>query len=112
MATKASSVLELAAAIAKGSGVDWNRVVSTPEEGNLIEELQIIERIAGIHRSQDSPLHHPANHPATPRSDTPLGDSLSQTPSEIGRWGDLVLIDEVGQGTSRLKTSCAKRADG
>jgi hypothetical protein len=45
--------LKLAAAIAKGSGVDWNRVVLKPEERNLIEELQIIERIAGIHRSQD-----------------------------------------------------------
>jgi serine/threonine-protein kinase len=98
VATKASSVLKLAGAIANGSGVDWNRVVSKPGEGNLIDELQVIERIAGIHRSQDRPLH-PAHHSATPHAHTPLGDSLSQTPSEIGRWGGLVLIEEVGQGS-------------
>jgi hypothetical protein len=85
VATKASSVLKLAAAIAKGSGVDWNRVVSKPEEGNLVEELQVIERIAGIHRSQDR-RSHPASHSETPHSHTHLEDSLSQPPNEMGRW--------------------------
>jgi serine/threonine protein kinase/tetratricopeptide (TPR) repeat protein len=74
--------------------VDWNEVVSKPKEGSLVEQLRVIDRIAGIHRTP-----YPAEHPGKPRSDTPVADSLSQTPPEIGRWGDLILLEEVGQGS-------------
>ncbi len=98
MAGDTDPVFNLAAAIADGSGVDWNAVVSKPEDSSLVEELRVIAQIAGLHQSPDKPPY-PTNRPETPDAGSLPEEASSRTPSEIGRWGDLVLIEEVGQGS-------------
>lgn len=98
MATKADPVFKLASAIAEGSDVDWDGVVSQRAQANLVEQLRVIDRIAGIYRTPDSQPYQ-TGPSETPRSESIPGNASSDTPTELGRWGDLVLIEEVGQGS-------------
>jgi eukaryotic-like serine/threonine-protein kinase len=98
VATKADPVFKVASAIAEGSDVDWDGVVSKPAQANLVEQLRVIDRIAGIYRTPDSQPYE-TGPSETPRSESIPGNASSDTPTELGRWGDLVLIEEVGQGS-------------
>ena len=64
MRSKKDGLLELAAAIADGSAVDWDRVesgASEPELRSLVDQLRLIAMIAGAHSTQDQPPEPPAS---------------------------------------------------
>jgi serine/threonine-protein kinase len=97
MASETDPLLNLAAAIADGSDVDWDSVksgVSEPGQQRRIEQLRTIAEIVGMHRNQDDP-----QGPAGPRSNTSRETQPSTPEHDLGRWGNLILIEEVGQGS-------------
>ena len=98
MASEEEALFDLAAAIADGSGVDWALVESgmRPEQQRLIEQFRLIERVAGKHRSQVDPSA-PTGPPRNPHAGTGVALPVGGAASE--RWGDLILIEEVGQGS-------------
>jgi serine/threonine protein kinase/tetratricopeptide (TPR) repeat protein len=98
VASENGPLFKLAAAIADGSGVDWNGVVSTPEESSVVEQLRVIAKIAGMHLSEDRP-QYPMDAPEAPPSASAPGEPSNHTPTDLGRWGDLILIEEVGRGS-------------
>ena len=76
MGSKTDALHELAAAIAEGSAVDWDDVegeVSEPEQQSLVEQLRLIARIAGVHRSQDDPPEPTRRSRRTALGDDPRG---------------------------------------
>ncbi|MGH9140922.1 MAG: hypothetical protein ACRD2I_07250, partial [Vicinamibacterales bacterium] len=87
----------MARAIADGSEVDWERVSSEqlePEQRRLLEPLRVIAGIAAVRRGEDAPLEAPpmnAERSRTAAANLPAGLS--------DRWGDLILIEEIGQGS-------------
>jgi eukaryotic-like serine/threonine-protein kinase len=97
MASEKDALFDLAAAIADGSGVDWGLVESgiDPGQRNVVEQFRLIAMVAGQHRSQHDPSGTTsppgATHPDTPQ------ERLAGADGE--RWGDLVLIEEVGEGS-------------
>ncbi len=101
MRSKRDGLLELAAAIADGSAVDWDHVEAGASERELrsvIDQLRLIAMIAGAHSSQDHPPEPPGN-PGRPHSETPGEAEVVRAVGALERWGDLILIEEVGQGS-------------
>jgi TolB-like protein/Flp pilus assembly protein TadD/predicted Ser/Thr protein kinase len=92
------SLLDVAAAVADGTPVDWDsaeRLATTDEDRRLLEELRFI---AGMVR----PVAADSSSSLT-RLDRPVTVSLpvaSATPhSEAAFWGPLKLLEHVGRGT-------------
>jgi TolB-like protein/tRNA A-37 threonylcarbamoyl transferase component Bud32 len=87
---EAARLLEtLAASIAEGSAIDWDRSVAplSPDERRVASHLRLVDSLAGVYRTLphdegDAPADGPAAEPAGPR------------------WGRLILLDRIGQGTS------------
>jgi len=101
MRSKKDGLLELAAAIADGSAVDWDRVesgASEPELRSLVDQLRLIAMIAGAHSTQDQPPEPPAS-PESRQSETPGVARVDRGAADLERWGELILIEEVGQGS-------------
>ena len=100
MGSEKDPVQNLAAAIADGSGVDWDQVKgasSGPEKQHLLEQLRLIEKIFGAHRITDDPPA-PAGRPAASQSETTRDERLDSA-GEPERWGGLILLQEVGRGS-------------
>jgi eukaryotic-like serine/threonine-protein kinase len=85
LSPEASALGRLAASVADGSAVDWSHVESdvAPRERRLVRHLRLVESIASLYRS-------------IPDLEETLADGLPSGP----RWGRLVLLDRIGQGTS------------
>jgi serine/threonine protein kinase/tetratricopeptide (TPR) repeat protein len=101
MRSETDALLDLAAAIADGADVDWGRVEDTLSESDqrrLVEQLRLIAIIAGVHRSHDDPTE-PTTNPEGPPSGTTAKERLGHAASDLGRWGELILMEEVGQGS-------------
>ena len=84
----------LAAAIADGLSPDWNKVArgASPAQQRSLKQLQLIAQIAGLYRSGDET---PASAAWT-LSGAAAGPTAGQGTLPVeGRWGDLVLIEEV-----------------
>jgi serine/threonine protein kinase/tetratricopeptide (TPR) repeat protein len=100
MDAEGDAIRDLAAAIADGSGVDWGDVergISAPEQRGLVEQLRLIARITRLHRSVGNPPE-PDGQPKGASS--PSGDErLDQAAPASDRWGELLLIEQVGQGS-------------
>ena len=92
MRPDAARVLEqLAASIADGRPVDWDggEAQLTEGEKRLVRHLHLIDTLAEVYRSQ--PLEGSEDGgEATPSDPEPVGP----------RWGRLILLDRIGQGTS------------
>src|SRR5690349_19150671 len=91
MTADAGSLRDLASAVADGSAVDWDLIPQGPSaaaSGTLLAQLRLIADIASAHRA--------AEQPARPGA---LVESPKHAEPNLGRWGDLVLIEEVGQGS-------------
>lgn len=86
----ARAIEHLAASIADGTTVDWGAAESSisPGEQRLLRHLHLIGTLAEVYRSL------PVD-PASPEDD-PLADPHPAGP----RWGRLILLDRIGQGTS------------
>jgi serine/threonine protein kinase/tetratricopeptide (TPR) repeat protein len=101
MRSKKDGLLELAAAIAEGSAVDWDHVesgASDSELRSLVDQLRTIAMIAGAHSSQDQPPE-PQSNPGRRHSDAPGEGGVERAAGDLERWGELMLIEEVGQGS-------------
>jgi serine/threonine-protein kinase len=101
MRSKKDGLLELAAAIAEGSAVDWEQVergVSDSELRSLVDQLRLIAMIAGAHSSQDHPPD-PQDNPGGRHSEPPGEGGVGRAVGDLDRWGELILIEEVGQGS-------------
>ncbi|MEO8678883.1 MAG: protein kinase [Vicinamibacterales bacterium] len=101
---------DLAAAVADGRAVDWKGLAgesSEPGRQRLVEQFRVIASIASAHSVDsesgdpgDGPPPGPASTPATTRgSHRVTGKPAAHEPGELGHWGDLILIEEVGQGS-------------
>jgi TolB-like protein/Flp pilus assembly protein TadD len=110
MGTRGIPFHDLAAAIADGKAVDWKRVFgdsSGPDRRILVEQFRLIARIAGAYTSHDDPRDRDdaPDPPATPRATKPPHSGTTREgpadhkSGELGRWGDLILIEEVGRGS-------------
>ena len=100
MKTESGRLLGLAGAVADGSAIDWHQLEGETrgaDERHLVEQLRLIAQIAELHRSPADPG---ANRTAASlsRSDGREEKSASDAVTGVGRWGDLVLIEEVGEG--------------
>jgi hypothetical protein len=87
-------VIQIAEAIADGSPVHWPSEgdLETPELGDTLRELRVIEELAAVHRR------------VLDNSCASLGDVMSaarpQSPRPEGvPWGPLLVLDEVGGGS-------------
>jgi len=101
MRSKKDGLLELAAAIAEGSAVDWEQVesgLSDSELRSLVDQLRLIAMIAGAHSSQDHPPE-PQDNPEGRHSEPPGEGGVGRAVGDLDRWGELILIEEVGQGS-------------
>jgi TolB-like protein/Tfp pilus assembly protein PilF len=95
MDPESDALLDVAAAIADGSGIDWNLVaggVSGPEQQNRVEQLRLIKMIADMHQGQESASQ--GDHEEQP---VRAGDASTSPP--VGNWGGLLLLEEIGQGS-------------
>ena len=92
MRPDAARVLEqLAGSIADGRPVDWDggEAQLTEGEKRLLRHLHLIDTLAEVYRSQ--PLEGSEDG----------GDATPPDPDPAGpRWGRLILLDRIGQGTS------------
>jgi serine/threonine-protein kinase len=100
MGSEKGPFVDLAAAVADGSVVDWPQIVSSADPGqrSLIEQLRVIAQIADEHKNQDA-QSKPVGNPKGSNSATIGKDGLSPAVSDLGRWGELILIEEVGHGS-------------
>jgi eukaryotic-like serine/threonine-protein kinase len=75
----------LAASVADGTPVDWNRVEPdiAPGERRLVPHLRLVESIASLYRS-------------IPDLDETVPDDVPSGP----RWGRLVMLERIGEGMS------------
>ncbi len=101
MGSESDPLFDLAAAISDGSGVDWGSVegqITGLEQRRLVEQLRLIAMIADMHRSQDD-LPEPIINPERQHGGTTEAKPPGPATNELERWGDLILIEEVGQGS-------------
>lgn len=98
---------EVVSAIADGREIDWALIEQRfdPAGRGLIEQLHLIAGIAGAFKD-DTPAT--PDYPDRPNGGAPapaaggnLGPPNDGAPGDgdLGRWGDLILIEEVGQGS-------------
>jgi serine/threonine protein kinase len=89
------ALLDVAAAIADGSGIDWKHVaggVSGAEQQDRLEQLRLIKMIADMHLDQEE-RGGDQEGPQSPSA------GVASTARDLGEWGGLVLIEEIGQGS-------------
>jgi TolB-like protein/tetratricopeptide (TPR) repeat protein len=101
MGSETDPLHDLAAAIADGSGVDWSHVeagTKRPRQRRLVEQMRLIAMIAGMHRNRDAPPE-PSGNPEGSQSSTTRAERPDHVASDLDRWGELILIEEVGQGS-------------
>jgi serine/threonine protein kinase/tetratricopeptide (TPR) repeat protein len=90
------ALADLAASVADGSEVDWRSAESQAGGTNLrlVRHLRLVENIASLYRSI----------PADAADEEPAINNLRSSPGEAEpegpRWGQLVMIERIGQGTS------------
>ena len=82
------ALVDLAASVADGTPIDWDAVEGRApgRERRIARHLRLVESIAALHRSI------PATEPETTQTEVGSPDGK--------RWGRLVLLEVIGQGTS------------
>jgi len=91
MSTSERLIDDVAASVADGQPVDWDRPAQalTARERRLLQHLRVIDSLATVYRSL----------PLDPRE-----DDAAPPPVEFAqdgpRWGRLMLLDRIGQGVS------------
>lgn len=88
MSRSDDAVARLAVSVADGDAIDWSRVEVdlAQNERRLLRHLRLVESIATLHRSAP----HDAALDTPPSSPEPAGP----------RWGPLVVLERVGEGSS------------
>jgi hypothetical protein len=100
------ALLELAAALADGTPVDWAaaeaRLAESGDDG-LARQLRILSEVADLHRSGQA--HDAARHPDGIAGSSTTRPAEPRVPAHPGtiragdRWGDLILLEEIGSGS-------------
>jgi len=87
----ARAVEQLAASIADGTNIDWAVLGAgaDPDEQRLVRHLRLIGTVADVYRSLPSDPDESAEE-----------DLLAAEEPAGPRWGRLILLDRIGQGTS------------
>ena len=87
----ARAIEHLAESVADGIAVDWAAVEAdmTPEARRLVRHLHLIGTLADVYRSLPPDADEDAFH-----------DPLAGPEPSGPRWGRLILLDRIGQGTS------------
>src|ERR1044071_3662131 len=90
-------IANLVAAVADGTPVDWDRIEhdATPAQRGFIEQLRLIATLFDSHKSLATPE---SDHPKSAARYSP-GARAERRAGDLGRWGDVVLIEEVGRGS-------------
>src|SRR4051812_8712485 len=97
--SKPAPSFALASVIADGTDIDWvraEREAAGPDERGVIEQLRVIALLAGVHRNPGPRPEAAGSTPITSRNVTTI--EHRHAASELGRWGDLDLIEEIGEG--------------
>jgi serine/threonine protein kinase/tetratricopeptide (TPR) repeat protein len=80
---------DVAEAIADGRPIAWAELsdrAGTSPHADRLKQLQVLEALAALHRSQESTAQSP-DVPATPG------------PAPLGTWGGFELLEQIGQGS-------------
>ncbi len=88
------ALLEVAGSVAGGEAVDWQAAEARAgaERGPVVRALHLIAKIAEVHRSLQRTVILEDSHSFA----APSGDA----PPMPARWGDLELLERVGEGAS------------
>jgi serine/threonine-protein kinase len=87
LSAEGAPLLDLATSVADGTDVNWAEVESQAGDGaRLVSHLRLVSKVAALYRS----LPPDEQQAAGARAGEPAGP----------RWGHLVLLDRIGQGTS------------
>lgn len=88
------ALADLAASVADGQAVDWQAAQSRAPRRDLrlIHHLRLVESIATLYRSL------PEAEP--PAEEEPRADAEAGAEPSGPRWGRLVMLDRIGEGTS------------
>ena len=92
------ALAHLAASVADGSEVDWQSAESKGEatDRRLVRHLRLVENIASLYRSIPADLADEEPVITALRSVPPLRPTEPSGP----RWGQLVMLERIGHGTS------------
>ena len=85
-------LVQIAADIADGARIEWPAVVaaaSSSAERELLDELQLLERLVDVHSRVSTPA--PSPDPTSPTTDPPLTNG--------SMWGPLRIVEPIGRGT-------------
>jgi TolB-like protein/Tfp pilus assembly protein PilF/tRNA A-37 threonylcarbamoyl transferase component Bud32 len=82
-------LIDLAASVADGAQVDWQAAETGAEEQarRLVRQLRLVAEVAELYRSLPDAPPHP-------------GPDLDEPTPEGQRWGRLILLEKIGEGTS------------
>ena len=92
MSEEPDTLTKLTASIDAGESIDWDAVCAAePDEHvrRLLEHLRIVAGVAQVHRSQID--ESAADEPAAVRT--------GAVGAPLGRWGHLLLVKKIGEGT-------------
>lgn len=100
-------LVDLAASLADGSPIDWDKLEAEAESDHrrkVLRELRLIAGMAELHRthaeeelSADDPAAAATPSHASPASASPAASPFV-SPEPIGKWGAFSLIEKVGEG--------------
>ena len=98
-ANESKLVVDVAESISSGAAVDWDHVERQPADEHdtgVLRELHVVDRIAAFYRSPETdssrpidPSHRHIEH----------GDRTALRGHDLGRWGHLILLEQIGEGT-------------
>jgi eukaryotic-like serine/threonine-protein kinase len=96
------SLIDVAAAVADGAGVDWQsaaETASTAEERQLLDALKLIADIQPPPVDVTSPDRLLPATPDTPAHELGVSSGVGEAEQPFDEWGPLKLIAKVGRGT-------------
>ncbi len=97
------ALLDLAADVADGAEVDWvaaQRRLEESGQGGLVKQLRVLSDVAVLQRSNDDEDAAPLASASTTRARDPEPDPSTMGTARLGdRWGELILLEEIGSGS-------------
>jgi serine/threonine-protein kinase len=92
---RAGLLIDVAAAVADGSPIDWDRVERCADTGarGVVRNLGLLERVASIHSRLPVAAFERSLH------DSLAAEAADATSGDVGlTWGSLTILERIGQG--------------